>query len=103
VIFVIDVTTDANGSFGHQSLFACLLATNIMKNALSISDHDVGDDLFEGWIDLCPGTGLKTVVLLVKDGWQIAINLRAETLKNTEPLKERARKNEDIFAGNGHD
>jgi hypothetical protein len=24
-------------------------------------------------------------------------------LKNTEPLKERARKNEDIFAGNGHD
>jgi hypothetical protein len=74
-----------------------------MKNALSIGDHHVGDDLFEGWIDLCPGTGLKTVVLLVKDGWQIAINLRAETLKNTEPLKERARKNEDIFAGNGHD
>ena len=74
-----------------------------MKNALSISDHYVWDYLFEGWIDLCSGTGLKTVVFLVQDCWQIAINISAETLKNAQLLKKRAGKNENIFTGNRHD
>ena len=87
VIFVIDVAADANRSFGNQTLFASFLATNIMKNALSISDHDVGDNLFEVRIALCLGTGLKTVVLLIKDYWQIAINISSETLKNAKPFE----------------
>jgi hypothetical protein len=103
VICVIDVAADANGSFGNQTLFASLLATNIMKNAFPISDYHVRDDLFEGWIGLRPGAGLKTVVLLVQDFGQIAINLSAETLKNAQLLKKRAGKNENIFTGNRHD
>ena len=59
-----------------------------MKDALSVSDHHVGDDLFEGWIGLCPGAGLETVILLVKDRWQIAINISTETLKNAKLLEK---------------
>ena len=103
VIFVIDVAADANGSFGNQTLFASLLATNIMKDALSISDHHVWDNLFKGWIGFRAGAGLKTVVLLVQNFGQIAINISAETLKNTQLLKKRAGKNENIFACNRHD
>jgi|GEM_PF-4343482 len=58
-----------------------------MKNTLSISDHHVWDNLFEGWIHLRSGTGLKTVVFLVQDFGQIAINISVETLKNTQLLK----------------
>jgi hypothetical protein len=64
VIFVIDVAADADGSFGNQTLFASLLAANIMKNAFPISNHDIRDDLFEGWIGFGLGAGLKAVVLL---------------------------------------
>jgi hypothetical protein len=73
-----------------------------MQHAFPIRDHDIWDDLFEGWISFCPGTGLKTVVLLVKDRRQIAINLGAETLKNTKPLKKRAWKNKNIFVCDSH-
>jgi len=58
-----------------------------MKNALSIGDHHIWDDLFESWIGLCQGTGLKTIVLAVKNCWQIATDVSVETLKNTKLLK----------------
>jgi len=102
MVFIIDVAADANGSFGNQTLFAGLLATNIMKNALSVSDHHRGDDLFEIRIRLCLGAGLKTVVLLIKDYWQIAINLGSETLKKAKLLKNRTGKNENFFVCNRH-
>jgi len=102
MVFIIDVAADANGSFGNQTLFAGLLATNIMKNALSVSDHHIGDDLFEIRIRLCLGAGLKTVVLLIKDYWQIAINLGSETLKKAKLLKNRTGKNENFFVCNRH-
>jgi hypothetical protein len=74
-----------------------------MKNALAIGDHHVRDDLFESWIGFGPGPWLKTVILLVQDYWQIAVDISAETLKNAQPLKKRARENENIFADNRHD
>ena len=73
-----------------------------MQNAFSVSDHDVWYDLFEVWIGFCLGAGLKTVVLLVKDCWQIVINIGAETLKNAKPLKKRAGENKNFFVCNSH-
>ena len=92
MIFVIDVSSDTNGSFGNQTLFAGLLAANIVKNALAVSYHHVRDDLFELRVGLCVGTGQKPVVL-VQDRWQIAIDISTETLKNTKLLEKRTRKN----------
>ena len=87
VIFVIDVSANTDGTFGDQTLFPSFLAANIVKNALSISDHHIRDDLLEIRIDLGLGTRLETVVLLIQDGRQIVVNITSETLKDTELFK----------------
>ena len=102
IIYVIDVSTNANRPFRYQTLLASFLAAHIMKNVFSISDHDIWDNLFEVWIGFSLGARLKAVVLLVKDCRQIAINVGAESLKNAKPLKKRAGKNENIFVCNSH-
>jgi len=102
VIVVVDVSTNANRPFRHQTLLARLLAANIMQDAFSISDHHIRNDLFEGRICFRLGTGHETVIFLFKDGRQIASNIRAKTLKNSKLLKERAWKHQNIFVSNSH-
>src|ERR1022692_407846 len=68
MIFVIDVAANANGPFRNQTLLPSLLAANIMKNPLSVSDHHVRDDLFEVWICFSFGTGHETVVFDIENG-----------------------------------
>jgi len=73
-----------------------------MQNIFSISDYHIWDNLFEIWICFSLGARLKTVVLLIKDCWQIVINISVETLKNAKLLKKRAWKNENIFICDSH-
>lgn len=102
MISIIDVSSDANGSFGNQTLFASFLATHIVKNTFSIGDHYIRNNLFKIRIGFSEGTRHEIVILLIKDDWQIAVNLGTEALKNTQLLKKRAGKNENIFVCNSH-
>ena len=47
LIYIIDVATDADGTFGDQALFTGLFAAHIMQNVFAIGDQNVRDDLFE--------------------------------------------------------
>jgi len=75
VIFVINVTTNANRSFGNQTLLTGFLATNIMQDAFPISNHHIRDNLFEGWVRFGLGTSHKTIVFGVEDRLQIQIHI----------------------------
>lgn len=87
MIFIIDVSSDANGSFCDQTLFSRFLATNIVKDALSVGDHHIRNNLFKIRIGFSLGARQEIVVFWVKDCWQIAINISTETLKSAKPLE----------------
>ncbi len=101
-VIIVDVATDADGSFGGQTLLASLLAANIVENAFSVSDYHIRNNLFEIWICFRFRARQKTVVLWIKNCRQIIINISIETLKNAQPLKKRAGKNENIFVCDSH-
>jgi len=102
IIYVIDVSTNANRPFRYQTLLASFFAAHIMKNAFPISDHHIRNNLFEGRIRFRLGARHETVVLGIKNRRQIAVQLGVETLKNTELLKKRTWKNEHIFVCDSH-
>ena len=102
IIYVVDVSTNANRPFRYQTLLASFFAADIMTDIFAISDHHVWNYLFVGWISLCTRAWLKTVVFLLKNCWQITGDICAETLKNPKPLEKRTRKNQNIFVCNSH-
>jgi len=102
IVFIIDMSTNTDRPFCNQTLFTCLLATNIVKDTFPISDHNIRNNLLEGWIGFSKGTGHKTIIFFIENRWQITINISAETLKNSKLLEERTRKNENIFTCNSH-
>jgi len=88
VVVVVDVPTNANGSFGNQTLFAPLFATNIVQDAFAIRDYDIRNDLFIIRVSFSLGAELESIVFLVKDDFKVTIHLSIKTLKNSQLLKE---------------
>jgi hypothetical protein len=101
-ILVIDMAADADGAFGDEALLAGLLAAHIMQDAFPVGDDDVRDDLLERRICFRLCAGHEGVVLFFKNNRQIAAHLRAESLKDSELLKQRTGENQHIFICNSH-
>ena len=88
IIYVIDVSTNANRPFRYQTLFASFFTANVMKNAFSISNQNIRDNLFEVGIGFSLGAGHETVVFRIENGLEITICISTETLKNTKLFKK---------------
>ena len=61
-VAIVHVPADANRSLGDQTLFACLLSTDVMQHTIAMSDDRVRYDLFVGRIMLGRGAWEKEIV-----------------------------------------
>ena len=102
VVFIVDVSANADGAFRDQTLLARFFTTNIMKNAFSICNHNIRDDLFEAKICFSIGAGHEAIIFRIKNDRQIAAYISTETLKDTKLFEKRTRENKNFFICSSH-
>ena len=96
-----NVTTDADRTQRMEPLFPLSFASRVLKKAgasgvTAFEDH-IGDQLLEGWIGFHQTSRTKGLILPVKNGRKVSVDVWLKSGKRSQLIKQLCRNYQNFF------
>lgn len=100
-VAVVDVPADADGHFGMQARFAPRFSAGVAKDAVTVVQDKVGNQLLVRRVIFGRAAGQEEVVGRVEEGLDVGLGFEGEAIEGSQTVENGAGDDKDVFFG-GH-